>query len=737
MSRTSKESRSGKNELQRKSPPFVRFNFTVHAHQPVGNLPWVFEKAYETCYGPFLELMARHPFIRFSYHISGPLLEWLEERRPEHLDLLGSLVERGQVELLGGAFYEPIVTAVPKRDALGQIELMREYLRERFGFEVRGMWLAERVWEPHLPALLRQGGMEFTLVDDTHFLAGGVLPEDLHGYFLAEEAGSFIKLFPLLESLRYAIPFEEPAATLSLLQHFAEQQRGTVVVYGDDVEKFGVWPGTYKRCYEEKWLDRFLTALEENSAWISIVFLSEAIEQTEPRGIVYPPETSYTEMNEWTLPPEVAGAYRALRHRAKEDPQLSAALPFVRGPSWRSFRRKYPEIRRLYARALAISQRVGTMPEDSRGREARRELYRGQCNCPYWHGIFGGHYLPHLREAVWRHLLNAERIADEILPDGPEGAKGVVESADLDLDGRPEAYLRNEKLGVIVSPVGAAAVELDLRPWGLNLFSVLRRRPEAYHQQVREALQKAAQEAAEAENTDGTRSIHDLLTVKDRTVAQALAYDAYEHLGFTDLFFPQVPEPEAFLRGTVENIWGLNERTWKLVPRAETSAVDCVLEAEDLGIVLQKSYVLEGAELLVRYRISNRGESALKGFILTEVPFALQTGDSPNRVWHTGEKDAAGPLGTVLQSDRSALGIRDWDHDLALDLKSPGASFFTFPVRTVSQSEAGFEAVFQYAVVVWVRNLDLAPGGEAAWEISLCARKAPARTEVVVPAEKK
>ena len=36
-------------------------------------------------------------------------------------------------------------------------------------------------------------------------------------------------------------------------------------------------------------------------------------------------------------------------------------------------------------------------------------LYRSQCNDAYWHGVFGGLYLNHLREAAYSNLLRAER----------------------------------------------------------------------------------------------------------------------------------------------------------------------------------------------------------------------------------------------------------------------------------------------------------------------------------------
>ena len=230
--------------------PHVRFNLTLHGHQPVGNLPWVMEESYARCYGPFLELAARYPAIRFSYHLSGCLLEWLLEHRPEHIELLADMVARGQVEIVGGAFYEPILASIPRRDALAHIALQRQFSQEHFGVDPLGVWLAERVWEPSLPSLLARAGARYTLLDDTHFLAAGLKSADLHGYFLTEDQGELLAVFPILKSLRYTIPFGEIEDSLAILREAAERAPGTMLAYGDDVEKFGVWPETYTHCYE-------------------------------------------------------------------------------------------------------------------------------------------------------------------------------------------------------------------------------------------------------------------------------------------------------------------------------------------------------------------------------------------------------------------------------------------------------------------------------------------------------
>ena len=110
----------------------------IHNHQPVGNLPDVFEQAYRDAYLPFLDAIERFPEIRLVLHNTGPLLEWFERHAPDYLERVAGLVARGQVEVLTGAFYEPILGAIPERDALGQIARMSEYVESAFGTRPRG-----------------------------------------------------------------------------------------------------------------------------------------------------------------------------------------------------------------------------------------------------------------------------------------------------------------------------------------------------------------------------------------------------------------------------------------------------------------------------------------------------------------------------------------------------------------------------------------------------------------------
>ena len=126
------------------------FILCVHAHQPVGNFGNVFEEAYAKCYRPFFETLEKHPRFKLVCHFSGSLLDWLEAQHPEFIQKVRRLAGGGQVEVLGGAYYEPIYNLIPKNDLAGQIDMMQRKVEVLFGCRPEGAWLTERVWDPGL-----------------------------------------------------------------------------------------------------------------------------------------------------------------------------------------------------------------------------------------------------------------------------------------------------------------------------------------------------------------------------------------------------------------------------------------------------------------------------------------------------------------------------------------------------------------------------------------------------------
>ncbi|MEL7267684.1 MAG: alpha-amylase, partial [Planctomycetota bacterium] len=257
--------------------PHAHLCLVLHNHQPVGNFDGVFEQAYQDSYLPFLDVFEPYDALRISLHTSGPLMLWLAERHPEYLDRLRSLVQQDRVEIIGGPMYEPILTMLPSRDRIGQITTYTQWLRENLSATVQGMWMPERVWESALTADLAAAGMLYTVLDDYHFTSAGLTDDQLTGYFLTEEDGRLLRVFPGVEPLRYMIPFSPVEDVIGYCRQRAQQHPGVVLTFGDDGEKFGTWPDTKEHVYDRGWLRNFFDGLVENQDWLHTQTLAQAV----------------------------------------------------------------------------------------------------------------------------------------------------------------------------------------------------------------------------------------------------------------------------------------------------------------------------------------------------------------------------------------------------------------------------------------------------------------------------
>jgi hypothetical protein len=474
----------------------IRFVFGLHLHQPVGNFDYVFEQHVTDVYRPLLDHLAKRSFVPAVLHLSGPLLDWLEAHDTRYLDDLGRMVSDGRIELLLSGYYEPVLASLPRADRVEQIGWMREAVRHRFGVEASGLWLTERVWEPELAADLADAGVRYALVDDRHFLVTGFAPEQLHAPWLTESDTKRVALFPIDERLRYLIPFRPPEETAEYLRTLRSDGH-RLAVLADDGEKFGGWPGTREWVYERGWLAQFMDAIEGqiHSGEVRLSRLDDALAHVPCAGLAYLPTASYREMESWSLPPDAALRLTRLEHDLGAERMEGPDGALVRGSHWRNFLTKYPESNRMHKTMQALStlsRQRGDPPE------ARRAIGRAQCNDAYWHGVFGGLYLPHLREAVWRNLADAERILRR-------GESIEVDETDLDADGHAELWVHSSAFSAVVSPRRGGALETFTRfVEGINFGDVLTRRRQAYHDAALE--RGAAARAAEG----GTPSIHDL-----------------------------------------------------------------------------------------------------------------------------------------------------------------------------------------------------------------------------------
>lgn len=489
----------------------VNFLMAIHCHQPVDNFDHIFEEAYEKSYRPFVETLEKYPGIKLSLHYSGSLLDWIIENRPSFIDKIKTLVSNKRVELLTGGYFEPILSMISEEDRIGQINMLTNKIKKVFDYTPKGIWLAERVWDPELAPFLKRMGINYTVLDDFHITNSG--KKNVFGNYSVKDSGGF-RVFGALKKLRYTMPFRDPKVTIDYLKDIKNSSLEKTAVFADDCEKFGFWPHTYNWVYKRKWLEKFFEKLEKEENIKTMTF-SEALGNSEPIDEIEIPHSSYPEMVEWC------------------------------GGDFRNFFKKYPESDFMRRRMLYVSREADKIKNDlkesstfSKVERAKEEIYKAQSNCAYWHGIFGGVYAKSLRHSVYSHIIKAEGVL--------KGNNKEIESETMNLtDKDSESFIaaQNKYLKLLINPEGAGSLtELDYKPLSHNMINTISRYHEPYHEKLnkKRGIKNFKAKTDEPENLN----LYDMLGTKERNLKRFLNYDSYRKVSL----LCHVIKPDSSLR---------------------------------------------------------------------------------------------------------------------------------------------------------------------------------------------
>ncbi len=627
--------------------------FALHAHQPVGNFKKVFEQITNESYLPFLRTFREHSCGPISYHASGILYNWWMNNRPEVIDLIGELIEAGRLEPLVGGFYEPILSLIPRDDRRRQLEKHRRFIEDTFSVCPRGAWLTERIWSPELPADLREAGIEYTTVDDFHFQAAGWDIDRLSGYYQTEYDGESLSIFPISKQLRYKVPFAE----VKTISEFINQQSGRGLTMADDAEKFGSWPETDKWVYEDGWLKRFFAAADRGE--INLVSLGDYYDSNPASGGCYLPTTSYQEMQEWVLPPDKKREYEQVKEKLNESEQQ-----YLRGGHFQHFLVKYPESNRMHKMSLWLSKHLD--PENNP--EAYDHLLKAQCNDSYWHGIFGGLALPHLRSSNWFNLAQALKKSD--IPDLPP------QEVDFKHTGRNEIIVSNDNNFLVCSPANGGSLEAwILFPAARNVLDTLTRSWEAY-------LEEEKPTSDEDASVD---TIHHQHVKVPSAWLQEWHEDSVSRAGFQPLQLPKgqpVEQSVYFMENQQPSRVNCEQNKFELFYPNQGLAVN--YELYDNKLSWRADYRSDcrwGTELTFGFRSPKESDCQLK------------------------IEGQALPVTERLSRHINSLQLIDRPAEIEITLELPEkVELIAYPINSITRSEADAEKIYQGTALIFLTH---------------------------------
>ena len=391
------------------------------------------------------ELLNTFQNIKSSFHLSGNLISYLDKKYPDFAGKIRNLLEHHQLELLSGGIYEPILSSIPKEDRQTQISLMNRLINHTYGYIPHGAWITEYSWEPSIALDLAKSRIQYTCLPKEYFKSAGLEENELSGYFITEDEGRKIAVFPILHNLADLMEQYSPKEAINYLHETSFTEEPIIVLVYEILN-----PDSSKIL----WLKEFFRILNSKPDFIETRLFNDYYQSNKPKGRIYLP--------------------------GKQQIQTKS--------KWNHFLLKYHEANLLHKKMLRVSKKVNSAKEGKSRFKVIKEminqaydlLLMGQCNDTYWDTVLGGIYSPRKRHNTYSNLIKAENLLDAA---SRQNSKWIqVSEIDYDCDGNDEIIIETETQNVYISPaLGGTILECDYRPKNINITNTISRIEEEYH----------------------------------------------------------------------------------------------------------------------------------------------------------------------------------------------------------------------------------------------------------------
>ncbi len=666
--------------------------FGIHCHQPVNNFHEVVLEATEKSYLPFLNTLKDYKNIKINIHFSGWLFKWLKQYHKSTFNLLKKLSDNNQVEFFTAGFYEPILAVIPEKDAELQIKKLNKFIIDNFGQTPKGLWLTERVWEDKIIKILVNCGIEYVVVDDYHFFAAGFSEDSLNGYYVTEDSGNKLSIFPISQKLRYLIPFKH----IDEIKGFFQNSKFGVLF--DDGEKFGLWPKTYNWVYENGWLKEFFYLLDNNQI-VNTKLFNEYFLKNKPIGRVYIPEVSYYEMGEWSYTTEYIEEIDNFKNRFK---LTDREKKYLRGGIWKNFLIKYEEANNIQKKIIYVSERIKNKAVNDKATDF---LLQAQCNDCLWHGIFGGIYLPNLRDNAYIALNKAENII---------GTEENAEVCDINKDGFTELILKNGKISATISSKFSGALyEFSDRLSCFNILNTLTRRKEFYHNDILNPKSKS-------NNVEKVATIHEIDFEITEEIKKHIVFDRYLKYSFIDIFAANGITLLDYKMNKFQIISDFHKKSYNLKEKQTFYCNGSItLFNKNFPIYVEKKYSLDNSYLNVEISSFNNSFLYFDILHIVELNFFFPGHNSKrsfieinNKIFKINEDFESNIVTEFKIFDEVIKGT--------LIVKSnKDFRLFSFPFYSVSKSEKAYDTIYQGSTFALIFPFDSKYGESKNFKITL------------------
>jgi hypothetical protein len=295
---------------------------------------------------------------------------------------------------------------------------------------------------------------------------------------------------------------------------------------------------------------------------------------------------------------------------------------------------------------------------------------------------------------------------------------------------------------VIKVSEGAGIGSWDIPAVRHALTAVLRRRLEASHETLVEHERRLAG-LDDAPDAAGVGSIHERVATKEAGLAEHLHYDTHERRSALVHLWPLRTTPGQAARAEAEELADLVDRPWTVIATGQAE--------DDVWIRLGRDATFRGGDgpqrvraemtvtagggrrtptLEVATTLENRSSAPIEGLLGLEWALTmLGGGANPAAFWYLDGKriphDSASSRNGIAR-------LRSGNDSIGIELETrvqPAADAWIAPIETISNSEAGFERVYQGSALVLARPIALAPGERTMVTVRHAARAIRDRAE--------
>ena len=161
----------------------------------------LFDKTLALVYEPVLSYMYNNPGHILSLYQSSNMMKHIQRERPEYRSLVATLCKRGEIDPLTGSWSQSILSLLPPKDRVSQIERLTSFIRHEYGVLPTTAFFYGQVWQPLFISLLKNAGIDNVVIST--YVNGPVVSSKEP--FWMSELGRKEKIFPMDDAVSESV----------------------------------------------------------------------------------------------------------------------------------------------------------------------------------------------------------------------------------------------------------------------------------------------------------------------------------------------------------------------------------------------------------------------------------------------------------------------------------------------------------------------------------------------------